>query len=491
MRILGSALLLLTLFVGCLTPAGTDLGAGERLGAALGVVVDAAALVGHHKFRDRETSAAIDPNDALHVAVFHNVSPKPPVAPATDALTATWTPGIITNSLAVSHDGGQTWTESFLPYTGTAAPTSKWNLYCAHGDPNVFFDKASVIHIVTISVSCGPPPLGLANGISHATTRDDGKTWSEPDLAHFLPGNAAVSFNDREWTAYDPLTGRIGIVWTQFYAAFNRVALSAVFSSDGGHTWSTIPEELEVLFPITETHNYHVHAVWDGQGRFHVSGSACQTGGSPLEGSESGLCLVHFVGKPGGPWVRTDIPRSTCPGLAPSSIFWYAASAIDAKTGRVALVGDVIAGRGPGGTYKAAGGCLFVSPNGGATWSPGVYLGPSSAHPWVALTPQGHIAATYLEMVGDQATPTMDLFDPVTLALESRHVLGPTYDADTNNDGYLEYGDYDEFAASGGRFLWALTQPNQEGRVAPSGFGSVGFNDLDVIGYRGTFPASR
>ncbi len=493
-RTLGAFVAILLFTAGCIG-GNTDLDPEIDEPVLALTLVDLPSLVAGHPYRDRETAAAIDPNDADHAAVFYNEAPDtairvpnpvPPEYRDLATLLAVITPGVIQEALAVSHDGGATWTRSALPVTGQAPPTSQWNLVCAHGDPNVYIDTDGVVHIVTIAIGCGPT-LGIQNGIIHATTADDGRTWSEPDFVWWVPTNWAVEFNDREWTAYDAPSGRVGIAWTKFDLALNRASLTVVFSGDNGATW-TLPHEIESSYPITNAQNYVVHTTWDSDGRFHITGNSCSLDSEDPLAAGQGGCVYHYAGGPDGGWTRTDIPIGTCPDLPEGGRFWFAPSTIDPVTRRIYIAADVLAETGPttGGQYRAGGACLFASGDGGQTWSAGERIGTDSSHPWIGLHADGSPVVSYMALENGTAVPTLAVFNATTLELRETVALGPAFDPDTNDDGALEYGDYDEMATAGGRFLWALTQPNQDGRM-----GSAGFNDLDVMGYRGTFLTTR
>lgn len=462
-------LVMALVLAGCTTP-GTGPAPGEPgVPGAARIVPEAPVAIAANEWRDREADLAISPLDPRHVAVFYNERPQPYVTGAifTDPIT----PGIIREALAVSRDGGATWSVSRLPHAGTAEPGSRWGAFCAMGDPNVVFDDAGVIHVVTLFIECGGPLLGSANGILHATTEDDGATWSEPDVAWLGAGGLAGIFNDREWTAYDNATGTLGIAWTGFGAAGSRQALSAIFSTDGGRRWS-LPEEVLVLDPSNSPGiNFLVHAAWAADGLFHITTYGCVTGDA-VQGGSSGSCLWHFRGAPGGPWQRSELAMSACLG-APEGVFDYATSTADLERGRLFAASAVFA------QGEAQGVCVFASDDHGATWPRAAFVAGAD-HPWLAVAPDGDAALAYLALNGTEATPTLALLDPGTLGVVERAALGPGYDADTDDDGALEYGDYDALAARGGRFAWALTQPNQDGRKAGDPW-----NDLDVWGYGG------
>lgn len=461
-------LALAVLLAGCAAPGP---GPGQPpAGSASAIAVEAPMPIAAHEFRDREADAAIDPRDARHAVVFYNERPEPYKTGAifTDPIT----PGIVREALAATRDGGASWQRSVLPHATQAPPGSRWSLYCAMGDPNVVFDREGVVHVVTLFIECGGPLLGSSNGILHATTGDDGATWSEPDLAWVGAAGFAGVFQDREWTAYDPASGALGIAWTSFQGAGQRAVLSAIFSTDGGRAWST-PEELFEVGVLDPGLNFLVHATWAADGKFHITTFGCPEG-TKVDGS-AGRCLWHFAGRPGGPWERSELPLAGCPGAPADGVFDYAASAADFEGQRLFAASAVFQGT------EAQGVCVFASADHGATWPVASFL-PAADHPWLALAPDGSAALAYLALNGTQATPTLALLAPGTLQLRALEPLGPGYDADTDDDGALEYGDYDALAAGGGRFVWALTQPNQEGRKHGDPW-----NDLDVWGYRGSF----
>jgi hypothetical protein len=464
MRALLAALALL--LAGC---AGPTVLPSVPLGQALGSIElrpEAPVAIADHEYRDREADAAIDPRDPLHVAVFYNERPEPyrTGAIVTDPIT----PGLINQALATSRDGGATWTRAELPTTGKAPPGSAWNLYCAMGDPNVVFDRDSVVHVVTLFIACGGPLLGSANGILHATTADDGATWSEPDVAWVSAGGLAVSFHDREWTAYDAASGTLGIAWTFLAALGSEAQLSAIFSTDGGRTWS-LPETLARAGPPGGSQSHLVHATWARDGKFHVTALGCNAGTALA--NVVGACLTHYRGAPGGPWASSDLSLGQC-GVA--GAFDYATSAADLARGTLYAGAPILEQGQPRGL------CVFASFDDGATW-PVAQGFPQADHPWLALAPDGSPLLAYLALNGTRATPTLAALDNSTLQVRTSVALGPSYEADTDRDGLLEYGDYDALAASEGRFVWALTQPNQLGRKAGDPW-----NDLDVWGYRGT-----
>jgi hypothetical protein len=465
-RALAPALLALAL-AGCLTPA-LPIPSGDL---ATGIFAEARSAIAENPFRDREADAAISPLDAQHVAVFYNERPRPYVTGA--IVTDPITPGIIRQALAVSRDGGQTWTRSVLPHAGAAPAGSAWGAFCAMGDPNVVFDREGLLHVVTLFIECGGPYFGSSNGVLHATTSDDGATWSEPDVVWAGAGGLSGLFHDREWTAYDAGSDTLGIAWTALTAFGNRANLVAAFSTDGGRAWS-VPQELETLTTGQgSTLNFNLHAAFGPDGRFHISAHGCPTGDGLTTG-DSGTCLWHYAGAPGAAFARSQADLADCAGAPAEGRFDYAASAFGNGTW-------FLAAPALGSGAARLGTCVFASADDGATWGPGLWLGDAD-HPWLAPIPDG-AALAFLDLAAgpDAAVPTLALLTPA-LQVRSRAPLAQAYDADTDDDGIPEYGDYDALATGGGRFVWALTAPNQQGRPAAP---NEAWDDLDIWALRG------
>lgn len=455
-----AGLLLATTLSGCVSPgpAGTP-----EPAAWAGLVAEAPGIVTAKANPEVETDVAVDPLDPDHLAVFH-IERTRPYLTGNGALEPR-TPGLIAEAVAVSHDGGATWGEDRrLPQAGTAAPGSAWGAFCSLADPNAFFDTDGVLHIVTLAVSCSAPGYLVAThqAVVHATTRDDGATWSEPDIVGVSAGGALVWINDREWTAYDPATGAILAVWSAFYATIGGSALTAAASRDGGRTW-TLAEQVAT---DARGQNWLVHANALPDGQWRITGFGCP------DANFAGRCLWAYTGAPGEGWERSEASLEDCG--APEGTVDYAVGAVDAASGRQFAAGGVLGGflGAPIGT------CVFASEDGGATWPVSRFF-PGHDHPWIAVAPDGRLALASLQMDGDVATPAIALLDGASLDTTAWALLGEAYDMDPEDDGVWERAHYDVMAVAGDRFVWALTRPNAEGR---SFDGST--MDMDVWAYR-------
>jgi hypothetical protein len=150
-----------------------------------------------------------------------------------------------------SFDGGATWANVQLPHldfkTGASAPLSYMD---AAGDPSVAFGPNNTVYYATLvfSRSFLTPTDQGASGIAVSVSHDGGLTWGEPAILHLDGLNpdgtpfATNIFNDKEWVAADPFSGKVYVTWTQFTndAAGNFVESPVVESgsTDFGKTWS-------------------------------------------------------------------------------------------------------------------------------------------------------------------------------------------------------------------------------------------------------------
>jgi hypothetical protein len=136
-------------------------------------------------------------------------------------------PGLIVDraqlsGFAASDDGGQTWTNGFLPPSHGATQT--------FGDPSVGVDRHGNFYYANLAVG--------ANG--HATIQvnsstDGGFTWSEGVIV------AQDDASDKEWLAVgrDPVDGNqdnVYVTWTSFQSTACELRFGRSF--DGGATWT-------------------------------------------------------------------------------------------------------------------------------------------------------------------------------------------------------------------------------------------------------------
>jgi len=157
-----------------------------------------------------------------HIVVGYNNSAGIHVSPNPSG------PGLVVDRVqisgfAASADGGQTWTNGFLPPSHNASET--------FGDPSVGVDRHGVFYYATLA----------ADATGHGTIQvnsstDGGLTWGEGVIVQQDDGS------DKEWLAVgrDPVDGsrdNLYVTWTSFQAAACELRFGR--STDGGATWTS------------------------------------------------------------------------------------------------------------------------------------------------------------------------------------------------------------------------------------------------------------
>jgi hypothetical protein len=149
------------------------------------------------------------------------------------------TGGVSTSGVAVSSNGGRTFTD-----LGFVNPGSDDLL----GDPVVTCSDSSRFFMTQV---------GSGASIALSTSTDGGNTWSDPQLAVFkqscvLKGSicGAIHFLDKPWTAIDPSNPqKMYVTYTDFDTSNTspgcgkqtRTAIELVSSIDGGQTFTQTP----------------------------------------------------------------------------------------------------------------------------------------------------------------------------------------------------------------------------------------------------------
>jgi hypothetical protein len=136
-----------------------------------------------------------------------------------------------------SFDGGKTWGNVQVPaLTAETGASGNLKKIDAAGDPALAFSPDGVVYYANIVFS----RVSFASGIVVSSSRDGGKTWSQPSLFAFL--NAGNFFNDKEWIAAGP-NGQVTVTWTRFSqgpkgAGYNSSPIVSANSKDYGKTWN-------------------------------------------------------------------------------------------------------------------------------------------------------------------------------------------------------------------------------------------------------------
>ncbi len=172
--------------------------------------------------KEGEPSIAVNPrNPANRVAVWMD---------ATRATVDT----------AYTKNGGRTWTLSVPPGIDgcTGNHQQRWE---ASGDPWLSFGPDGVAYLSTLSWAhfVTPPASGYVSVVHVQTSRDNGRTWSEPS---FLAGHHAVS--DKPMVLADPYHAGVAYeIWRNQSFGLpvgdrGRTLLLFARTTDGGRTWT-------------------------------------------------------------------------------------------------------------------------------------------------------------------------------------------------------------------------------------------------------------
>jgi hypothetical protein len=328
-----------------------------------------------------------------------------------------------------SSNGGKSWSESTLPFSGCASG--------AINDPftNAPYDRASdpwvsigpdgtaySVGLLATNNSGGTASGNNDTGVAAVTSSDGGKTWVNPNLIKFDQGTSPVFeatqfFNDKESVTADPTKAGVAyVVWDRLEGPSqspDAILVSHAFqgptwfseTTDGGHTWTgTRP----IFDPGQNSQTIGNVVVVDPRtGVLYDFFEEISTTGSP-KFTPRGLSVDFVSSSDGGnTWSQPTVVSAqqlandfatdgttllrTGAGL-PSA-------AIDASNGQLYVVWEDA--RFTGGAINQD--VISTSTNGGVTWStPAVVSKTPSSIPafttTVAVNSAGTVAVTYYDM---------------------------------------------------------------------------------------------
>jgi hypothetical protein len=212
--------------------------------------------------KQNEPTIAVDPLDANHVIAGSNdEQDQPPCGPGpvrgadAEPSDCSFFPGVGTDGIYTSSDGGATWTNRGLI---DDQPSWEGAGVISDGDP-----------VMTFGPRPGPNGFSWSNGVrayyaSLATvvagkgfeyvmvshSDDDGLTWSAPVIG--TTKTSSADFNDKNWLSVDTTPGsaffgNLYLTWTEFRSAttkgFGNEPVMVAVSRDGGATFGS-PNQL-------------------------------------------------------------------------------------------------------------------------------------------------------------------------------------------------------------------------------------------------------
>lgn len=179
---------------------------------------------------------------------------------------------------ATSNDGGNTWTNGFLPHTTKTVG----GIYDRVENPAVAYDAAHNTWMITSNALVSSSSIAILVSLS----TNGGTTWSNPVTIINNPNEDL----DKSWISCDttstsPFYGHCYVEWHDERQA-NLVQLST--STDGGQTWGA---------PLSTADNY---AGFNGHPLVQPSGTVIVPINTPVPSPRSNLKIMAFVSNDGG-----------------------------------------------------------------------------------------------------------------------------------------------------------------------------------------------
>src|SRR6266567_549338 len=399
-----------------------------------------------------------------------------------------------------STDGGKTWGESQLPFSGCVSGINPvldpftGTPYNRASDPWVSIGPDGTAYAVGLLATETTVSGGGNNdtGVAAAASTDGGQAWGNARLIKSDQGTSPIFevthfFNDKESVTADPKTaGTAYVVWDRLKApshspdadlrahAFRGPAWFSK-TTDGGKTWTGTRA---IFDPGQNSQTIGNQIVVNRQtGVLYDFFELFQTTGSP-KFTPRGLS-VSFISSPdgGSTWSKPTVVsnQQTVNDFAPNTGALLRTGAglpsvaIDASNGDLYVVWEDA--RFTGGTVNQV--VISTSTNGGATWSgPTVASNPNSKPaftPTVAVNSAGTVAVTYYDFRNPNGSivgqPTDYWFTSSTdhgVSFGNETRITPTsFDIlNAPNAGGLFLGDYEGLDVNGTAFVPFFVKTN-------------------------------
>jgi hypothetical protein len=395
-----------------------------------------------------------------------------------------------------SNDGGATWGETPLQFSG-CAPNPILDPFTGTpfnraSDPWVSIGPDGTTYTIGLLATNSTGAGNNDTAVATLTSSNGGKTWGTPRIIKADQGTSPVFeftqfFNDKESITADPVqAGTAYVVWDRLVAPSHSpdAALRAHafrgptwFSktTDGGKTWtgtraifdpgqnSQTIGNIIVVDPRTGTlYDFFQLFQTTGSPKFTPRGSSVSFITSTDGGATwSGPSVVSAQQTVDDVDPNTGAPIRTASGL-PSV-------AIDPATGQLYVVWEDA--RFTGGTVNQV--VISTSTNGGQTWSPPAPVSTATGRPaftpTVAVNSSGTVAFTYYDFRNLAAGNTTTL--PTDVWLKTSPPGGAAFGPDTHLAGSFNMliapfaggffvGDYEALGVNGSTFLPFFVQTN-------------------------------
>jgi BNR repeat-like domain len=404
-----------------------------------------------------------------------------------------------------STDGGATWGESQLPFSGCVTGINPildpftGTPYDRASDPWVSIGPDGTAYTVGLLATESTVSGGGNNdtGVAAATSSDGGKTWGNARLIKSDQGTTPIFevthfFNDKESVTADPHTkGTAYVVWDRLVAP-SHTPDAALFArafrgptwfsktADGGNTWTGARA---IFDPGQNDQTIGNQIVVAPNGTLYDFFELIQTIGSPKHAPQFNFSIDFISSSDGGStWSQPTLvsaeqtvadtdPNTGAPIRTGEQL---PEVAIDAS-GHLFVVWEDA--RFTGGTVNQA--VISTSTDGGKTWSTPAAVSPVTGRPAftpsVAVNSAGTVGVTYYDFrnlpQGDTTTlPTDYWFRPVTptssgLSLGTEvHITGPFDMLNAPFAGGFFVGDYEALTNIGTTFEPFFVATNDESK---------------------------
>ncbi len=406
-----------------------------------------------------------------------------------------------------STDGGKTWGESQLPFSGCVTGSNPvldpftGTPYNRASDPWVSIGPDGTAYAVALAATETTVSGGGNNdtGVAAATSTDGGKSWGNARLVKSDQGTSPVFefthfFNDKESVTADPIHGGTAyVVWDRLTAPSHSpdAALRAHafrgpawFSktTDGGKTWTGTraifdPGQNSQTIGNVIVVNPRTGALYDFFEQFQTTGSPKFTprgfsvgfvsspdGGATWSGPTT-VAAQQFV---------TDTDPNT--GAALRTGEGLPSVAIDPSTGQLYVVWSD--DRFTGGTINQI--VISTSTDGGKDWTAPAVIskatGKPAFTPTVAVNSAGVVGVTYYDLrnlpAGDTTTLPADYWFTAsshhgTSFGDETHIAGSFDLLQAPNAGGFFVGDYEALGVSGAAFVPFFVQAEPSATTPP------------------------